>query len=378
MNAGNTIRKILFVTIWLCIGGGMLTLLLAAISKKNKGKCSQYVITMKGDAITSGPSSNFFIDKEDIKQIVMKKTGGVIKGQPITSFNLQQLELELEHNTWIEEAECYFDNKDVLHISVTEKVPVARIFTPSGQSFYIDSVGRKMPLSDKMSARVPVFTGFPDKKVLTSKDSLLLNQVRNTANFIIQDPFWMAQVAQVDITQARTFEMIPVIGDHTVILGDGENIDKKFRRLFVFYRQVLSHTGFGKYKLIDVQYAGQVIVSKQAGNTKIDSIQLRKNVEKLLRQSREYQVDTTMRVTPLPGKPAALEIDFPIEPLPEPKAATVPPEDPNAMKANPVSKPPGKKPVKPKAERAIKSGEQEEKRVPKAVMPPRTVSNENE
>ncbi len=86
----------------------------------------------------------------------------------------------LEHNTWINEAELYFDNKDVLHVTVTEKEPVARIFTATGNSFYIDSIGRKMPLSDKLSARVPVFTGFPEKKVLSAADSVLLNEVRAT------------------------------------------------------------------------------------------------------------------------------------------------------------------------------------------------------
>lgn len=31
-----TIRKILFITVWLCIGAGMVTLLLASITKKIK------------------------------------------------------------------------------------------------------------------------------------------------------------------------------------------------------------------------------------------------------------------------------------------------------------------------------------------------------
>ncbi len=370
MNAKTTIRKILFIAIWLCIGGGMLTLLLAAISKKNKGKCSNYIITLKGDV------NNFFIDRNDVEQLVMKKTGGRIKGELITSFNLQQLEKELEENTWIRDAEFYFDNKDVLHITIREKEPVARIFTITGNSFYIDSVGRKMPLSEKISARVPVFTGFPDKKVLTAKDSLLLDHVRSTANFIMQDPFWMAQVAQIDITPGRTFEMTPMIGNHTVILGNGENIKKKFHRLFVFYKQVLSRTGFEKYKLIDVQYAGQVIASKQAGNAKVDSIQLRKNVEKLLRQSREAQMDTVVRVMPLPGKPVVLEIDTVTAPLTDPKDITVRTEDPNLMKTNPVSLSP-KKVEKPTSVKPTKPKTEEKKREPKAVMPPKTAVDEN-
>ena len=174
----------------------MLTLLLAAISKKNKGECTAYTISLKG------AKNNFFIDQKDVEQLLVKATNGNVKGQPIASFNLHELEKMLEHNTWIDEAELYFDNRNVLHITVTEKEPVARVFTTAGNSFYIDRLGRKMPLSDKLSARVPVFTGFPEKKILTAIDSVLLNDIRVTSNFIINDSFWMAQVAQIDISQA--------------------------------------------------------------------------------------------------------------------------------------------------------------------------------
>ncbi len=290
MNAKTTIKKILFIAVWLGIGGGMLTLLLAAISKKNQGLCEDYSITI------NGARNNLFIDKQEIKDLLVKATKGNIKDQPIASFQLHELEQMLEHNNWIDEAELYFDNQNVLHITVTEKEPVARLFTTSGNSFYIDGLGRKMPLSDKLSARVPVFTGFPERKKLTSKDSLLLDQVRVTANYIIDHPFWMSQVSQIDITPERKFEMIPVVGNHMVKLGNGEEIDKKFYRLMVFYKEVLSKTGFDRYKMIDVQYKGQVVVSKYAGQAKIDSVQLRRNVEKLLRQSIEAENDTASRI----------------------------------------------------------------------------------
>ena len=63
MNAKTTIRKVMFIAIWLCIVGGMITLLLAAISKKNSGRCSDYSITIKGS------ENNFFIDKKDVEEL---------------------------------------------------------------------------------------------------------------------------------------------------------------------------------------------------------------------------------------------------------------------------------------------------------------------
>src|SRR5687768_826977 len=269
----------------------MLTLLLAAIGKKNRGLCRDYSITIKG------AQHNFFVDEKDVQQLLLAATGEKIKGRLMVSFNLHKLERLLEENTWIRDAELYFDNRDILHVTVTEREPVARVFTTAGRSFYIDSSGRQMPLSEKLSARVPVFTGFPDRKVFMRKDSILLNDIRGAAQFILNDPFWMAQVAQVDIVPSCGhhcwhFEMVPVIGDHLVKLGNGENIQKKFHRLFLFYNQVLGKTGFNKYKVINVEYAGQVIALKEDSKTKVDSVQLRKNVEKLLRQSRSIFTDS--------------------------------------------------------------------------------------
>jgi cell division protein FtsQ len=375
VNAKTTIRKVLFVAVWVCIGGGMLTLLLAAISKKNKGQCKAYTISLKG------AKNNLFIDQKDVEQLLVKATKGNIKGQPIASFNLHELEQMLEHNTWIDEAELYFDNRNVLHITVTEKEPVARVFTTTGNSFYIDSLGRKMPLSDKLSARVPVFTGFPEKKKLTASDSLLLNDIRVTSNFIINDSFWMAQVAQIDITPERNFEMVPVVGNHLVKLGNGENIDKKFHRLMVFYKQVLSKTGFDKYKVIDVQYKGQVVASKYAGNAKVDSIQLKKNVEKLLRQSIEAERDTVVRAMPPIVK---LEADSASATDPTLQdAKEINPEknsSPNPLKPSlpksadkKMEKPKPLKTDKPKTTKVNEPKKEEKKKEPKAVMPKKPV-----
>lgn len=349
----------------------MLTLLLAAISKKNKGRCKDYTITL------NGVQNNFFIDEKDVEQLLMKATKGNIRGEQIASFKLHELEVMLEHNTWIDNAELYFDNRDVLHITITEKEPVARVFTTAGNSFYIDSLGRKMPLSDKLSARVPVFTGFPDKKKLNPGDSLLLNNIRVAANYIMNHPFWMSQVSQIDITADRDFEMIPVVGNHLVKLGNGENIDKKFHRLLLFYKQVLSKTGFDKYKVIDVQYKGQVVVSKYAGDAKIDSVQLRRNVEKLLRQSVEAENDTVIRAMPPLVK---LETDSASAPDPalqdnnqiNPKSN----DSPNPVKSF-VSKPGEKKTDNPKPVKNDKPKPPEKKKEPKAVMPKKPVEDAN-
>jgi len=289
MNTKKVIQRVVFITVTSAVCSGLLVLLVAAIGKRNKEHCKDYTIKI------NGARNNYFIGEKDVLKIVTAATNGKIKGAPIVNFNLRKLEQQLKDNAWIRSANLYFDNQSVLHVSVMEKEPIARIFTTGGRSFYIDSGATRMPLSAKMSARVPVFTNFPDKRFLSVKDSALLNDIRKTAWFILNDSFWMSQTEQIDITEHRTFEMIPTIGNHVVKLGNGDDIDKKFHRLLTFYEQVLSKTSFDKYNFIDVQFNGQVIGTKEK-ISKVDSVQLKRNIEKLLMEARQMQKDTTVRM----------------------------------------------------------------------------------
>jgi cell division protein FtsQ len=199
--------------------------------------------------------------------------------------NLAQMEKVLEKSSWVADAEIYFDSQDVLHITATERQPIARIFTTTGTSFYIDSAAKRMPLLQKMSVRVPLVTNLPLNKKMKKRDSALLNEIKKVTMFVLNDPFWNAQVAQIDVINGKTFEIIPTIGNHIIKIGTSENLQEKFDRLYLFYKKVLSKTGFDHYKIIDVQYEGQVVATQSGTSSKVDSIQLQKNIKELMDQA---------------------------------------------------------------------------------------------
>lgn len=350
MNTKKLIRKFLFATFWLAIGGGMLTLLIAAMGRQKKDHCKGFQITLKG------AGDNFFITESQVEKLLKDAAKGKIKGQPKTAFHLQSMEKLLEQNVWIRDAEIYFDNKDVMHVSVTERIPVARIFNVVGKSYYIDETCRVMPLSTEQSARVPVFTGFPSK-IISKRDSALLIEVREIANYILENGFWMAQVAQVDITKDREFELYPVVGSHVVKLGNAENLERKFHRLFVFYRNVLSKTGFEKYEAIDVQFSGQVIGVKANNRQAVDSAKLRYNVEKLLQQARQIPTEDQLAARALRDQ-QRINVD-PVM---------------SATAANPVANSPAEGNEAP---RENENSETNQPRIPKAVMGRQNENNNN-
>ena len=205
------------------------------------------------------------------------------------------METELQKTQWIKEAEMFFDNNNVLEVKITEREPIARVFTSSGLSFYMDSSLVRLPLSDKFSARLPVFTNFPtDAIVLSKADSNLIRDIRTISEFIGTDPFWMAQIDQVDITPGRTFDLIPKLGNQVIHFGKAENYREKFNNLLCFYRQVLSKKGWKQYSSVDVQFNGQVVgVRRGAGEIKMDSLRSVQIMKAIIADAQKRTNDST-------------------------------------------------------------------------------------
>ena len=249
-------KKRIIQALWITAGIGTVVLLGAAMQQKNHKVCKEVKIEI------TGAEEHMFIDEKDVLNIL--NASGDVVGKDIATVALRQLEEELETNAWVKNAELFFDNQQVLMVSIEERQPTARVFTSQGSSFYLDTAGVRLPLSEKVTARVPVFTNFPnDKKVMSLGDSLLLKDVIKLGSFILADSFWMAQIAQVDVQPDATFEIIPVIGDHVVAIGNTDDLENKFNRLYTFYKEAWLQNGMNKYEKLDVQFANQVVAVKK-------------------------------------------------------------------------------------------------------------------
>jgi cell division protein FtsQ len=240
-------------------GTGFVVLLIAAVNSRNHQVCQGYEIEIK-DA-----EKAIFIDKKDIEKVLTANHTVVLKNKPVKSIDLNIIEARIKKEPWIKDAEIFFDNNERLKVSVEQRIPIARMFASSGGSFYIDSSGQRMPLSEKMSAKLPVFTGYPidAKKNRTPAERKLIREVKDISLFLLNDPFWMAQISQIDITPSREFEMIPTVGNHIIEFGDGTDYDAKFKKLFIFYKQVLAKTGMDKYERLKIQYNNEIIGVKR-------------------------------------------------------------------------------------------------------------------
>ncbi|TDH22985.1 hypothetical protein EXU57_18135 [Segetibacter sp. 3557_3] len=300
-------KKRLHMGGWVLLTLAGLVLMIAAVTKKNANICTGVKVEL------SGSSSNFFIDEKEVTRLL--NANGKLQGKNKNDINLLVLENRIENDSWILNAELFFDSDEVLNVLVEEREPVARVFTKSGSSFYLDTACKRLPTSDKVTVRVPMFSGFPtEARKLKPVDSTLLVAIKDLAVFIRKDAFWNAQVAQVDITPNRTFEMIPTIGSHVVVLGRPEDYEEKFSRLYTFYQEVWTKVGLEKYSKIDVQFNGQVVATRKGeGSSMVDSVKAKAAYERLMQDNRNMQQEEPARNTRsgvVPGKQASRNSDI--------------------------------------------------------------------
>jgi len=390
-NKKNTIKKILTVSVWFILASGVVVLLIAAMSKKKSDKINGIEIKI------SGVQNHYFIGKNEVQQILEKVNGKKLEHSPSGSLNLTSMEMRLLKEDWIKKAELFFDNNRVLQVRITEREPIARIFTVSGTSFYIDSSLSRLPLSEKFSARLPVFTGFPTEvKVLKKKDSVLLNEIKTLSEYINANPFWMAQIDQVDITSQNDFEIIPKLGGQVIRFGDASDYMQKFARLLAFYQKVEKNIGWNKYSVLDIRFKDQVIgVIRDAAEIKSDSLKTIEIMQKIISEAEKNSNDSTkiQLVQPEEGNERInqspvldevpsekieqkdAEIKEKMTPVKQPEEARPAVKEQKRTESIQKKKPAAtieKRRVSPAAKITIKTKKAEQKRVPKAVMPPQS------
>jgi cell division protein FtsQ len=250
-------QTILVRVLWSIAGAALIVLFVIAWKAKEEKKYNSIQIELVGENTAA-----LFMDEKEILQIIHEQ--GVKEGQSIGELNLNTLEKYLETIRWVKQVELFLDNAQVLQVKIEQRIPIARIFTASGNSFYIDKEGLQLPLKQLTVLRLPVFTNFPtDQEKLSKPDSLLLNDILHFTKAVQNDSFFMAQTAQVNIAVNGDFELVPSVGDHLVLIGSVENIEDKLNRLYTFYKKVWVQSGLNAYQVIDCRFDNQIVALKK-------------------------------------------------------------------------------------------------------------------
>ena len=303
------LKRLATAVLWGAALTGFVVLMVAAVQDKDAGICKGIQVKFEGK------DDNFFIEPKDIKSLVTKDKSLNPIGKRVSDISIAQLEALVDQDPWVKNAEIYVDNGQQLNIKVTQREPVARIFTFSGNSFYLDAAGEHIPVSGRYAARVPVFTGFPtDAPKLQKADSLLTAQIVDMGIYIGNDPFWMAQVEQLMITDERRFEFIPKLGDQVISFGEGIDIDKKFTKLLAFYKEGLNKVGWNNYSRINIAFENEVVCTRKDGVAPLEPVMKTDSIKlPAVDEPPISDMEDSVEVEPVMEKPVLTEAVKPVK-----------------------------------------------------------------
>lgn len=264
-------RKVLSVFVWTVIITGLVAAL-GFVNKKEESIPGKKILVN-----IDYSNGELFLDREDILQF-LKSRNDTLNGKLLKQVDVNRIEKALRTHPAIDMADVSLTIDGNMLINIKQREPVLRIYLPTGESFYLDKRGKFMPLSENYSSRVIVANGnitqpfsslqsFQYEKVKISKsltEAHILDDLFEVTQTIIGDSLMSALTDQIIINEKNEFEIIPSIGDLTIIIGENKNLETKFQKLKIFFREGMTHVnGWNHYSSINLKYDGQVICTKK-------------------------------------------------------------------------------------------------------------------
>ncbi len=205
---------------------------------------------------------NYLISKDDIYYLVTKYF--TLNNQAIDDNTLRSIEKTICNIPVVKSANAYINNQGILNIDVKQRKPLFRVYNSSNQNFYVDYDGVKFFPKKNTSIKVPIVTGnISEKKVNNDTiQTAILNQVLNFCKYTQKVDEWKDSFGQININDANEIELIPRIGNSTILLGNTDVIEEKMNKLKVFYTEVLDKIGWERYRVINIMYKDQIICLK--------------------------------------------------------------------------------------------------------------------
>jgi cell division protein FtsQ len=201
------------------------------------------------------------LTESDIEAIVNDfRSGDSLTTEP-GAINLVALENRIRQYNFVEDCQVSRDLKGTLVINVTQRKPVARVMRNKGGSYYISSEGQMIPTSDRFTARVLIITGAGTDS-LSNLDTLVQpygKALVAVLNYIDKDPFWKAQIAQIDIDKDMYLTLYPTVGEQVIEFGEPADIEKKFQRLALFYDKIIPAKGWTAYRKVKLGFNNQIV-----------------------------------------------------------------------------------------------------------------------
>jgi cell division protein FtsQ len=229
-----------------------LSIVVFAKSVHRLQKCKKINIVIEGN------NENRLITSQEIYSLIAPNVVESPEGKPFDRINFKKIEERVKANRLVKTCQVHRDLSGELTVDIEEHTPLARIISNNRPDDYVTEKGVLIGVSPHYTVRTLLLSGnyFETIQGLQgTKNKPILDLVKA----INEDAFWKAQISQLVVERDGGITLIPEIGNHQIEFGMGIDIEAKFKKLKILYKEILPVQGWDKYKKISVKYKNQIV-----------------------------------------------------------------------------------------------------------------------
>lgn len=208
---------------------------------ENDIKCKELIIDINGKIE--------LIQEQEVSDMLRDKGLHPI-GKSLNRLQTERIELFLMQNPFIRKAICHHTPDARVFVKITLREPKFLVLT--NETYYVGQEKEILPVPLHEAAYVPVVTGQVSQSMATQA-------LFDFIDYIEKNTFWNAQTAQIHVRNDLKIELVPRVGNTTILLGNIEKYQEKLDKVYRIYTQGFKKIGWNRYQKLDVQYEGQVI-----------------------------------------------------------------------------------------------------------------------
>lgn len=264
-------KRIVNIIIITLLAGGVIFLFVFANQKQNKIICREFIINIDYD---NAPQ---LVTKSTVRQQVTE-AGIRIKDQPVENIPVKKLQQILANNPYIKKVTISVNVNGVVKANILQRNPLIRVIDQEFNQCIIDREGHRMPVNPFFPVRIKVANG-NIKSLKKSKIDTVMNKsgrgytlvkalppdlekIHKIALKLEEDTLTSALIEQIYFNDTKEIELVPKMGDQSIILGDTTSLNDKLKNLKIFYTQGMRNLAWNNYKVINLKYKNQVVCSK--------------------------------------------------------------------------------------------------------------------
>ncbi|OQD43890.1 hypothetical protein BUL40_04615 [Croceivirga radicis] len=194
---------------------------------------------------------NLYLTEEAVNKLLIQKLGA-LENRAKDAVVLDSIEKIVQSSPMVKTAQVYRTVDGKLISKIIQRKPIGRI--EGNSRFYLDSEGKRMPLSRYHSARVPIITGKITEKTLEDAYVIL--------EYISQDDFLRKNVIGIHIKDEDAYLLKLRVEEFVVNLGSVENLDEKFKKFMAFYVKAAKDNSLDTYAEVSLKFDNQVVCTK--------------------------------------------------------------------------------------------------------------------